>query len=73
MNPQSYAERQAEVKSEQEGLSKDEVLDQMQSKSEYAIDLDNLPKTDHNWIERGIKVSCEGARHPHHSHFLVKR
>jgi hypothetical protein len=38
-----------------------------------AIDLDHLPKVEHNWIKRGIKVSCEGAGHPHHSHFLVKR
>jgi hypothetical protein len=41
--------------------------------TEYAIDLDKLPEVKHNWVKRGIKVSCEGANHPHHSHFLVKK
>lgn len=40
---------------------------------EHAVDLNNLPKVEHNWIKRGIKVSCEGANHPHHSHFLVNK
>jgi hypothetical protein len=37
---------------------------------EWSIDLTKLPKQKHNWVKRGIKVSCEGAGHPHHSHFL---
>ena len=41
--------------------------------SESVIDMENLPIVKHNWVQRGIKVSCEGAGHPHHSHFLVKR
>lgn len=40
---------------------------------EYSIDLDNLPTVKHKWISRGAKMSCEGADHPHHSHFLVRR
>lgn len=39
---------------------------------EYSIDISNLPKQKHNWVPRGLKVSCEGAGHPHHSHFLRK-
>lgn len=48
-------------------------LAQLGEQAEYAIDLDKLPEVKHNWVKRGIKVSCEGANHPHHSHFLVKR
>lgn len=48
-------------------------LEEVGEQAEYAIDLDNLPKVEHNWVKRGIKVSCEGANHPHHSHFLVKK
>lgn len=70
---QTYVEYQAAVKADQENLTKDEIIEQMSSRTEYAIDLDSLPKQKHNWVERGIKVSCEGANHPYHSHFLVKR
>jgi hypothetical protein len=40
---------------------------------DYQVDLARLPKQEHNWVVRGIKLSCEGANHPHHSHFLTKR
>lgn len=48
-------------------------LKQQGEEVEYAIDLNNLPKQNHNWVRRGDKVSCEGGNHPHHSHFLTKR
>ena len=50
-----------------------ETLENYEEKPEFAIDISNLPKQEHNWVKRGIKVSCEGAGHPHHSHFLVKK
>lgn len=39
---------------------------------EYSVDISKLPKQKHNWVVRGLKVSCESAGHPHHSHFLRK-
>jgi hypothetical protein len=69
----SKDERQAEVKAEQSGLSRDEIREDMERRAEYVLDLDNLPKQTHNWVQRGAKVSCEGANHPHHSHFLTQR
>jgi len=66
-------ERQAEVKASQEGMTKDEIVDLMESTSEFAIDLDNLPKQKHNFVKRGIVISCEGADHPSHRHFLVNK
>lgn len=40
-------------------------------KPEYEQDLTKLTPQAHNWVARGLKVSCEGAGHPHHSHFLL--
>lgn len=37
---------------------------------DYSVDLTDLPKVTHNWVERGAVVSCEGAGHPWHEHFL---
>jgi hypothetical protein len=54
-------------------VSVQEAAHMFEQSSEYSLDLGNLPKQKHNWVNRGIKVSCEGAGHPHHSHFLIKR
>lgn len=70
---ESYTDFKDSIKEEQSNLSKEEILDMMNQKHEYTQDLNNLPGVEHNWVERGLKVSCEGANHPHHSHFLVKR
>lgn len=53
--------------------TKEEVVEEMQQSAEYTVDLDNLPKQKHNFVKRGIIMSCEGADHPSHRHFLVKR
>lgn len=42
-------------------------------KAEYTLDLNHIPKQIHRWIDRGLKISCEGAGHPHHSHFKISR
>lgn len=68
---EDYKQYKQRLAAEQAGKSKDEVMSEL--KAEYKLDLDNLPRQQHNWIERGLKVSCEGANHPHHSHFLVTR
>lgn len=38
---------------------------------EYELNLDTTQKPQHNWVRRGLKLSCEGANHPNHSHILV--
>jgi len=38
---------------------------------EYELDLSKLPQQTHNFVRRGIVISCEGAGHPNHRHFLV--
>lgn len=50
-------------------------LDNIEEEPEYEVNLDELVTTGkqikHNWVDRGAKLSCEGAQHPHHSHFKV--
>lgn len=65
---ESYELLKERLAIEQAGKTKQDILQET-----GGVDLDNLPRSKHNWVHRGIKVSCEGANHPHHSHFLVKR
>lgn len=67
---ESYQEYQDRLQTEQAGLTKEDI---MELPAEYKLDLDNLPRQKHNWVHRGIKVNCEGANHPFHSHFLIRR
>lgn len=73
MQPESYAEQKARLKEETTAKTRDDIKAELESRSEYVADLNNMPRVEHIWVERGIKISCEGAMHPHHSHFLVKR
>jgi len=57
----------------EEPLTNDDLNEIAESKGEYTIDLDNLPKVRHRWIRRGVVVSCEGAGHPSHRHFLTQK
>lgn len=65
---ESYKELKERLKQEQGHKTKQDVL-----RESGGVDLDNLPQQKHIWVKRGIKMSCEGALHPHHSHFLVNR
>lgn len=70
---EDYKTVQEAVRAEQADLSRDEIKQQMEQQSESTFDLDNFPSVTHNWVERGAVVSCEGANHPNHRHFLTKR
>jgi hypothetical protein len=50
----------------------DELLDEAKHINEYEIDFDNLPVVKHNWVKRGDIVSCEGAGHPNHRHYIKR-
>lgn len=49
-----------------------EQLEEIAAESEYVVDVEKFKDIKHNWVKRGLKVSCEGAGHPHHSHFLAQ-
>lgn len=67
---QAYADRKAEIASEQADMSRDEVMELMKQRTDYQFDLDNIPTAgDHRWIDRGEVLSCEGAGHQSHRHF----
>lgn len=71
---ESQKNSQAEQAAEQAATRREQMEELLQSKgAEFVSDLGNLTKQPHNWVRRGIKVSCEGAGHPHHSHFLTDR
>lgn len=31
-----------------------------------SIDLDKVTPSEHNWVDRGLIMSCEGGSHPYH-------
>jgi len=56
-----------ELKEEQAGMSKDEVVNLLKEKGATIIaDLDNMKPQEHRWVDRGLILSCEGAAHPYH-------
>ena len=62
----SYVEDREQIKSEQSGMSYDDIKAILASKSEHMVELDNLPTQNHIWVDRGLKYSCEGAAHANH-------
>ena len=69
----SYAEQLDELYEEQKSMTPDQIAEDMANNSEYSIDLNNLPGVKHVWVDRGAVMSCEGANHPSHRHFKVKK
>jgi hypothetical protein len=68
--PVPYAEQLAEKHAAQKGMSRDEIKQQMVEESEFVVDPEELVAQgrtrQHNWVDRGLKLSCEGAGHPWH-------
>ena len=61
----TYKDQREKLKETQGGRSKQEIMDWMQKKTEYQLDLDNMHQ-EHNWVDRGVVMSCEGGTHPNH-------
>lgn len=66
---QTYKEYREELKSEQSGLTREEIAEAMAKRSEHVADLDNLKPQKHRWVDRGQVMSCEGGDHPTHRAF----
>lgn len=71
--PVSYDTVQEQLKAEQAGMSREDIAKAMASKSEATFDPETAVPDPHNWIDRGLVMSCEGANHATHRHFKVKR
>lgn len=46
--------------------------DQLKERYEHTFDMDNPPKVEHRWVDRGEVLSCEGAGHPNHRHVKMR-
>ena len=47
-------------------LSQEELLAEAKRQNDVVFELDKQAKVLHNWIDRGLKLSCEDAGHPQH-------
>lgn len=65
-DPVPYKEQMKEVHAAQEGMSREAITEQLQQSSDYVFDPLTAPKVEHFWVDRGLKLSCEGANHPNH-------
>jgi hypothetical protein len=41
--------------------------------AQHTIDLSKLTPQKHIWVDRGAVMSCEGALHPNHRSFKMKK
>jgi hypothetical protein len=55
---------------EQEVNERKELHEEL--REQYQFDMDNPPKIDHHWVDRGLVMSCENAGHRNHRHFKVR-
>lgn len=67
-----YKEYKQKLKEEQSAKSYDEIKQDM-STSEYMLELDNLPVQNHNWVDRGLKMTCENAGHLFHEAWKIRK
>lgn len=59
-------ELQADYKKNPTPELRKEIRRQLKQRSEAVFDLDNLPKIEHKFIDRGEKFTCEAGTHPYH-------
>ena len=69
----SYVDMQIEAIAEAEDISVKEAAQLYQDNSEHTVELDNLPKQGHIWIDRGLKYTCENAGHTWHEAYKRRR
>jgi hypothetical protein len=47
-------------------ISREELVEQLRQQHEHVFDPATAPEILHNWIDRGMKYSCEYAGHSNH-------
>lgn len=52
---------------------REEIKRELLQNTDGIFDIDNLTPVVHNWIDRGLVMSCENAGHPNHRHFKRKK
>jgi hypothetical protein len=74
---QWYRDYQNELEAEQDGKAPEQVEQMLKQKTDengqqvytHVFNPTNLPAQGHRWVDRGAKMSCEHAGHPHHAAF----
>lgn len=54
------------------GGSRQQIIELMTKNNQQVVDFDALTPEPHRWVDRGLKMSCEGANHPHHQSWKSK-
>lgn len=70
---ESYKEYKERIKEEQSGMSKEQIAQKLNRRSEFMLDLDNLQPQTHNWTDRGLKYTCENAGHNYHEAWKARK
>lgn len=63
---QTYKEFKEQVKAEQDGMTPEQIHDELKKRFEHVVDINNLPQQSHNWVDRGMVISCENGGHANH-------
>lgn len=61
-----YKQYREALEKEQAKMDYADIRAEMSRRSEHITELDNLPKQNHDWTDRGLKYTCENAGHPYH-------
>lgn len=61
-----YEEHLEALKAEQAGKSREEIKAQLAETNQHVFDPETAQPVKHNWVDRGLKLSCETAGHPSH-------
>lgn len=62
----SFIDQQIEDLAESEEISLEHATERFKKQVDSMTDIDNLPKQNHLWTDRGLKYTCEDAGHPYH-------
>lgn len=61
-----HDEKQAELAEKQAGKTRQQVVEELKQDAEHVFDPETAAPQKHNWVDRGLIMSCEGAGHPNH-------
>lgn len=70
---EKYQQYRESIKELQKDSPYEAIKDEMATKSEWMMELDNRPAVKHVWVDRGVVMSCENAGHPNHRSFKRMR
>lgn len=62
---QSAVDLAIENLAEEQDITIEQARNQFVKESDHVLELDKVTQ-DHNWIDRGLKFTCESPSHPYH-------